>query len=87
MTVIHAEGRHAEARARLERARGEAELTGGKSWLLRIAMTDASFLREAGQVGEAHAQLHAVYNSFTEGFGTADLERAAGMLVDMERRR
>ncbi|WP_188080047.1 winged helix-turn-helix domain-containing protein [Neorhizobium sp. P12A] len=85
-TALHAEGQHAEARGRLERAKGEAELSGAKSWLLRIAMTNASFLREAGQVDEAHAQLHAVYNAFTEGFGTADLERAARMLVDMERR-
>lgn len=85
--VLHTEGRHSEARARLERARAEAELSDAKSWLLRVAMTDADFLREAGRVDEAHRQLHAVYNSFTEGFGTADLERAAGMLVNMERRR
>ena len=51
------------------------------SWELRAATSLARLWRSQGRLGEARDQLAAVYDRFTEGFGTADL-RAAKQLLD-----
>jgi hypothetical protein len=79
--ALHASGQIEAATARIIRARSEAETLGGRSWLLRIAMTEASFILDTGNVAAAQDELEQVYLGFTEGFATVDLMRAAAMLV------
>jgi predicted ATPase len=50
------------------------------SWELRIATSYARLLRDQGRVREAYDLLAPVYAWFTEGFGTADLKEAKGLL-------
>ena len=51
-----------------------------KSWELRATMSLARLLDKQGRRAEAHAMLAAIYNWFTEGFGTADLKDAKSLL-------
>ena len=50
------------------------------SWELRAATSLARLLRHRGRPAEAIACLQPVYDSFTEGFGTADLIAAKQIL-------
>lgn len=50
------------------------------SWELRSATSLARLLRDHHRVAEARELLGAVYNRFTEGFATADLQRAKILL-------
>ena len=51
-----------------------------KSWELRAATSYARLMRERGRVREAHNLLAPIYGWFTEGFDTADLKEAKGLL-------
>src|SRR5262249_1412494 len=51
-----------------------------KSWELRAATSGARLMRDQGRVREAHDLLAPVYGWFTEGFDTADLKEATGLL-------
>ncbi len=51
-----------------------------KSWELRAATSYARLMREQGRAREAHDLLAPVYGWFTEGFDTADLIEAKGLL-------
>jgi predicted ATPase len=51
------------------------------SWELRAATTLARLLRDEGRSADAIGCLQPVYNRFTEGFGTADLLAAKGLLA------
>jgi predicted ATPase len=51
-----------------------------KSWELRTATSYARLTRDQGRVREAHDLLAPVYAWFTEGFNTADLKEAKGLL-------
>ena len=50
------------------------------SWELRTAMSLAELWRQNGNVGQALELLSAVYGRFTEGFETADLQRASALI-------
>jgi predicted ATPase len=54
-----------------------------KSWELRTATSYARLLRDQGRIDEAHELLAPVYAWFTEGFGTADLKEAKGLLNEL----
>jgi predicted ATPase/DNA-binding winged helix-turn-helix (wHTH) protein len=82
--VIYASGDADSAASYLDRAREAAERGGDRSWLLRIAITESRWLIDAGRLGQAHASLASTYDAFTEGFATADLKRAAAMLLEIE---
>jgi predicted ATPase len=54
-----------------------------KSWELRTATSYARLLRDQGRAREAYELLAPVYNWFTEGFGTKDLEEAKALLDEL----
>ena len=51
-----------------------------KSWELRTATSYARLMRDQGRAREARALLAPIYGWFTEGFDTADLKEAKGLL-------
>ena len=54
-----------------------------KSWELRTATSYARLLRDQGRAREAGALLAPIYGWFTEGFDTADLTEANGLLNEV----
>jgi predicted ATPase len=50
------------------------------SWELRAATSLARLWRDQHRIAEARELLGSVYGRFTEGFGTADLQKAKGLL-------
>jgi predicted ATPase len=54
-----------------------------KSWELRTATSYARLMPGQGRVREAHDLLAPVYAWFTEGFDTADLKEAKGLLNEL----
>jgi predicted ATPase/DNA-binding winged helix-turn-helix (wHTH) protein len=53
------------------------------AWELRTATSLARLWRRQRRVGEARELLGPVYDRFTEGFGTADLQRAKNLLEQL----
>jgi class 3 adenylate cyclase/predicted ATPase len=68
------------AEASFRKALGIARRQGAKSWELRAATSLARLLARLGKHEEARALLAPVYGWFTEGFDTADLKAAKGLL-------
>jgi predicted ATPase len=54
-----------------------------KMWELRAAMSLARLRSDQGRRAEAHDLLAPVYDWFTEGFGTPDLEEARALLDEL----
>jgi predicted ATPase len=52
-----------------------------KSWELRASTSLARLWQQQGKKAEAHQLLSEIYNWFTEGFGTKDLQEAQGLLA------
>jgi predicted ATPase len=71
----------AEAEGWLERALDVARHQEAKSLELRAAMSLARLWQQQGKPAEARALLAPVYNWFTEGFDTADLQEAKALLA------
>src|SRR5262249_43945981 len=63
-----------------DRAREMAREQGALFWELRIALSHARLLHGQGRSAEATGILRPVYDRFTEGFATADLQRAKTLL-------
>src|SRR3989442_1361630 len=57
-----------------------------KSLELRVARSLARLWQQQGKCAEARALLAEVYGWFTEGFDTADLQEAKGLLTALSRR-
>jgi predicted ATPase len=55
-----------------------------KSWELRTATSLARLRRQQGKVEEARSLLRPVYDGFTEGFDTRDLQDAMALLQALE---
>ena len=72
-----------EAEACLHRALAVARRQQAKSLELRAAMSLARLWQQHGKKAEAHALLAPVYNWFTEGFDTADLQTAKALLAEL----
>jgi predicted ATPase len=70
----------AEADACLRRALEVAQQQHAKSWELRAAMSLARLWQQGDRRQEAYDLLAPVHSWFTEGFDTADLPEAAGLL-------
>jgi predicted ATPase len=68
------------AEARFGHAAETARQQDAKLWELRAATRLAELWREQGRRGEAHDLLTPLYNQFTEGFGTPDLQVARAIL-------
>ena len=56
---------------------------GARLWELRAATSLARLWRDQGRRAEAHDLLAPVYGWFTEGFDTADLKDAKGLLDEL----
>ena len=76
-----APGAAAAAEDHFRQALDWARQQGALSWELRAAMSLARLLRDRDRIGEARDLLAPIYERFTEGFGTADLQ-AARLLLD-----
>jgi predicted ATPase len=57
-----------------------------KSWELRTATSLARLWQQQGKISEAHTLLSDVYNWFTEGFDTKDLQEAKALLEELNHR-
>jgi predicted ATPase/DNA-binding winged helix-turn-helix (wHTH) protein len=60
-----------------------ARRQGALSWELRAATSLARLLRDRDRIGEARDLLAPIYERFTEGFGTADLQAAKQLLGEL----
>ncbi len=69
----------------LDEARRMARDQEALSWELRIAMDIARALAASGEIQHATDELSKVYDCFTQGFGTADLVAARGLLADLHK--
>jgi len=54
-----------------------------KSWELRAVMSLARLWQQQGKTPEARQMLAEVYNWFTEGFDTKDLQEAKALLTEL----
>ena len=70
----------AEAEAWLQRALDVARRQEAKSLELRAAMSLARLWQQQGKQAEARVLLAPIYDWFTEGFDTADLQEARALL-------
>ena len=76
----------AEAETWLRRALDVARRQQAKSLELRAAMSLARLWQRQGKRGEARELLAPIYDWFTEGFDTADLQEAKRLLEDLSLR-
>jgi len=76
-------GNVTEAHQCFDRAIQIARHQAAKSLELRAVMSQAKLLRRQGKSADAHNQLSAVYEWFTEGFDTADLKSAKSLLAEL----
>lgn len=70
----------------LAQARAVAQRQGARSLELRAAMSLARLRRLQGDAGAAGRELREVYQTFTEGFDTADLKQARALLATLAAR-
>jgi predicted ATPase len=71
---------HAAAEACLSQALAIAHHQQAKAWELRTAMSLSRLWQQQGRQEEARQLLAEVYDWFTEGFATADLQQARALL-------
>jgi predicted ATPase len=72
-----------EAEACFQHALDVARQQQAKSLELRAAMSLSRLWQRQGKRAEAHALLGDIYNWFTEGFDTADLQEAKALLAEL----
>jgi predicted ATPase len=72
-----------EAEAAFQKALKIARRQEAKSWELRAATSLARLWQQQGKRAEAHRMLSDVYNWFTEGFDTKDLQEAKALLDEL----
>jgi predicted ATPase len=73
----------AEAEACFQQAMDVARRQEAKSLELRAAMSLSRLWQQQGKQAEARALLAPIYNWFTEGFDTADLQEARALLDEL----
>jgi len=71
------------AEACFQQALAVARRQQAKSWELRAAMSLARLWQQQGKRAEAYELLAPIYGWFTEGFDTADLQEAKGLLEEL----
>jgi TOMM system kinase/cyclase fusion protein len=76
--------KHAEAETCFHQALAVARRQQAKSWELRAAMGLSRLWERQGKRAEARQLLAEVYDGFTEGFDTADLQEAKALLAELE---
>jgi predicted ATPase len=75
----------AEAEACFLKAIEIARQQQAKSWELRAATSLARLWQSQGKTREAHSLLSEIYNWFTEGFDTKDLQEAKALIEELSR--
>jgi predicted ATPase len=83
ITLVAPERDIAKAEGHLNRALTVARGQRAKSWELRAAMDLARLWRDGGRRDKARALLAPIYDRFTEGFDTLDLNKARSLLGDL----
>jgi len=73
-------GNEPEAEACFQRAIEVAKKQNAKSWELRATMSLCRLMKKQGKQEQARRQLSEIYNWFTEGFDTPDLQEAKSLL-------
>jgi predicted ATPase len=73
----------AEAEACFHQALAIARRQQAKSLELRAAMSLSRLWQQQGKQAEAHALLAPIYDWFTEGFDTTDLQEARALLEEL----
>jgi DNA-binding SARP family transcriptional activator len=73
-------GMEVKAEACFQRAIEVAKKQKAKSWELRATMSLCRLLQKQGEREQARRMLVEIYNWFTEGFGTPDLQEAKSLL-------
>ena len=81
LLLIESPDNHAEVETCFQKAIAVAQNQQAKSWELRAAMSLARLWQQQNKRIEAYGLLTPVYNWFTEGFDTADLQEAKALLV------
>jgi predicted ATPase len=76
-------GDSTQAETCFQQAISIAQSQQAKSWELRAATSLARLWQQQGKRQEAHDLLAPVYNWFTEGFDTADLQEAKTLLDEL----
>ena len=74
---------HAEAEACFRSALAVAQQQQARAWELRTAMSLSRLWQQQGKCEEARQLLAPIYGWFTEGFDTADLQEARGLLAEL----
>jgi predicted ATPase len=72
-----------EAEACFFKAIEVARCQNAKSWELRTSTSLARLWQQQGKVKQAHQMLSEIYNWFTEGFDTADLQEAKALPAEL----
>jgi len=73
----------ADAEACFQKAIEIARKQQAKSLELRTSMSLAHLWQQQGKIAEAHQLLSAIYDWFTEGFDTKDLQEAKALLEEL----
>ena len=76
-------GAQPEAEASFRKALEIAREQSAKSWELRAATSLARLWQQQGKQAEAHHLLSEIYNWFSEGFDTKDLQEAKSLLEEL----
>ena len=77
------QGNEAGAEASFHQAIGVAREQSAKSWELRATTSLCRLWQKQGKRRKARLELAAVYNWFSEGFDTADLQEAKALLDEL----
>ncbi len=84
LTLASPDADQAAAQALFEQALAIARLQRARSWELRAATNMAQLLRDRGEREAARELLAPVYELFTQGFNTPDLQTARALLNKLE---
>ena len=84
LLLAQSSGQHAEAEASWYQALDVARRQQAKVFELRTAMSLSRLWQQQGKEAEGRELLTGVYNWFTEGFDTADLQEAQGVAGHLE---
>ena len=80
LLLLQSADNHTAAASCFEQALALARRQQAKSWELRAATSLARLWQRQGKRAEAYALLAPIYDWFTEGFDTADLQEAKALL-------
>jgi hypothetical protein len=87
LAVLQQQGQvQAEVEACFQQAIAVVQQQSAKSWELRAAISLARLWQQQGKTTEARDLLTLVYDWFTEGFDTADLREAKGLIDALQRK-